>query len=387
MIRFRRPLSGPIPGPERFRLRLASASVEGPPGIQTVPLQSPSPLLARLHGHADEDRARPPDVFEVLDVSDLVVTTPKSAWLQVMLDRIFEIAPDHDVVVEALGRSEEEILLLLRDARDVELEGALDISAAASSAGYPLSAQLLRDGRVVGPATSRGLAIVRLDSEAIGLPDAQRLSEAVRALQAAFPEPEKVHFSLASFLDKRGHETPWAFGRSTYKYTDCGPWVAFIAPGHGSHGAVYYEDSEARVANASWWTSCLGLRIGSIVEGSDVEVGPEELLWPFTDEQLDAAIARIDDEAGFYWDRDNTTYYEVADRTSTWLVVARWVQFDDEPHVDDVTGDLPAPSAQAMAKEAGAWLLQHGSGEDGAWQDVPGGSLRVRSMPTPDLTY
>jgi hypothetical protein len=45
-----------------------------------------------------------------------------------------------------------------------------------------------------------------------------------------------------------------------------------------------------------------GIRIGSIVEGTDAEVTPVELLYPFTKDDLDKAIERVEIEASHIWD-------------------------------------------------------------------------------------
>jgi hypothetical protein len=48
-----------------------------------------------------------------------------------------------------------------------------------------------------------------------------------------------------------------------------------------------------------------GVRLGSIVEGSDAEVMPEELMFPFSEADLEQAIENIEAEADFLWHRDN----------------------------------------------------------------------------------
>lgn len=60
--------------------------------------------------------------------------------------------------------------------------------------------------------------------------------------------------------------------RAVYKGTACGAWVALG------------EDNRT-------------LQVGSIVEGSEAEVGPEVLSWPFTKEEFWAAVERINEEA------------------------------------------------------------------------------------------
>ena len=74
---------------------------------------------------------------------------------------------------------------------------------------------------------------------------------------------------------------------------------------------IYYEHEEAR--SDTWWKEwgkkCTGIEIGSIVEGSDVTVGPHTLMFPFTDVDLDECIDYINKEASFYWERDNCRWF------------------------------------------------------------------------------
>lgn len=67
--------------------------------------------------------------------------------------------------------------------------------------------------------------------------------------------------------------------RRVYKSTECGAWAKL--------------DGE------------IGVRAGSIVEGSDAEVGPETLLYPFTVADWDAMFERIGKEADALWDEAN----------------------------------------------------------------------------------
>jgi hypothetical protein len=57
----------------------------------------------------------------------------------------------------------------------------------------------------------------------------------------------------------------------------------------------------------------IGFEIGSIVEGSDVEIGPKLLRFPLSSDDYDAAVKAINDEATFYWKRDNTDLYFITD--------------------------------------------------------------------------
>lgn len=96
-------------------------------------------------------------------------------------------------------------------------------------------------------------------------------------------------------------ETPLRFGRMLYKHTDCGPWTSFIVYQGDDIG---YEDKEAN----GYIYDCIGIKIGSIVEGSEAYVEGRELLFPFTKQQLDDVLKEVNEEASFYWERDNSTW-------------------------------------------------------------------------------
>lgn len=75
-----------------------------------------------------------------------------------------------------------------------------------------------------------------------------------------------------SDYDSCGHEHFHEFGRCLYKYTDCGPWVTAVLP---DGREIYYEDKEAWELPMDTEVECL--RVGSIVEGSEVYVGPYDV--------------------------------------------------------------------------------------------------------------
>lgn len=141
-------------------------------------------------------------------------------------------------------------------------------------------------------------------------------------------------------------DSMWRFGRLLYKYTGCGPWTVF----HFDNGKAIYYDS--RMANANkgilamhGLTNCTSVEIGSIVEGSDVYIEGRHLEFPFTSEQLDATVKGVDDEASFYWKRDNTRNHCVTDGNGRKAFVS-WTAFDDEPTWHDAD-DLPVEVKKA----------------------------------------
>lgn len=120
-----------------------------------------------------------------------------------------------------------------------------------------------------------------------------------------------------SVIDECGHSNFYQFGRCLYKYTGCGPWVVAVLL-DGTE--VYYKSAEGDALSMD--TVVDYVKVGSIVEGSDVEIGPYEVHDPaeFWD-----TVTTVDEEASFYWDRDNTQLFEIErDGYTTVYVRNRW---------------------------------------------------------------
>lgn len=84
--------------------------------------------------------------------------------------------------------------------------------------------------------------------------------------------------ALSADVGATEDETLRQIKRRLYKDTDCGAWCGLTAG---------------------------GVVIGSIVEGSDAEVQPKVLLFPFTQEHLDWAVEQIEEEADRLWREAN----------------------------------------------------------------------------------
>lgn len=126
-----------------------------------------------------------------------------------------------------------------------------------------------------------------------------------------------------SDFDDCGHDSFGEFGRCLYKYTSCGPWVVAVLPGGRE---VYYESKEAYELPMDTEVECL--RVGSIVEGSDVYVGPFDVSDP---KDWDGTIKQIDDECDFYWKRDNLDHFNLL-RNGAPIggVICGWGEFELE---------------------------------------------------------
>ena len=78
-------------------------------------------------------------------------------------------------------------------------------------------------------------------------------------------------------------------------------WITLTYRVDAKVGSVYYEDESASRPIAN----CIGVKVGSIVEGSDVEIGPEEMLFPFDSSDFWKMVENINEEACFYWKERN----------------------------------------------------------------------------------
>ena len=114
-----------------------------------------------------------------------------------------------------------------------------------------------------------------------------------------------TYVNLKDLLEKQGHATPYKFALALYEYSDCGVWTYFFLLTEGQVSRVYYKDMQAR--QTDWLDRCTGINIGGIVKGSEVEVGPTTLTFPFTSQALKDAVAAIDHEADAYRLRQSAT--------------------------------------------------------------------------------
>ena len=187
-----------------------------------------------------------------------------------------------------------------------------------------------------------------------------------------------MYNNLKELLDAHGCDSPWQFGRALYKYTDCGPWTVFITP---DGEEVYYESKEAATKCLPLFASiectgiCIGVKVGSIVEGSDVELDPITLEFPFEEEKLDEALKELNDVASFYWERDNSSWFQLRYRNND-VYFFHWAW-------DDIVWDNKKPSkhirdlVDKFHKDDGnmTWTDSFGvqTHKDGEWFSLPGG--------------
>ena len=83
------------------------------------------------------------------------------------------------------------------------------------------------------------------------------------------------------------YETPRNLGHYFYKTTNCGVFTLFVIGGECAC-ELDYDDDDAKYLD--WSDNCIGIKIGTIVEGSDYEILPTFLEFPFSNDELDECI-------------------------------------------------------------------------------------------------
>lgn len=102
----------------------------------------------------------------------------------------------------------------------------------------------------------------------------------------------------------------------------------------------------------------VGIEIGSIVEGSDVDIGPYPLKFPFTDADYWKLVNDVNDEASFYWKRDNTDNFTFKCDGKA-VVHLSWTNFDSRPKWYGRASQVPQSVRRAWCK----WYLNGGRSE------------------------
>jgi len=100
------------------------------------------------------------------------------------------------------------------------------------------------------------------------------------------------------------------------------------------HGAGRYE-REYPTAEPLYVVNnktCVGIKFGSIVEGSDVDISPYVHMFPFNTQAFEDDIADMEAQTSFYWKRDNATWYQVRTEDDEWVVANVWgdIEWDGE---------------------------------------------------------
>jgi hypothetical protein len=99
-------------------------------------------------------------------------------------------------------------------------------------------------------------------------------------------------YDLRNYFCVYGDSPTSLISKYIYKFTDCGAWIQIMdKDGNWVTGADLDNIKEP----------ILKVRIGSIVEGSDVEIGPYDLDIPCTIDDLNAVIEEVEIQAEEEW--------------------------------------------------------------------------------------
>lgn len=100
-----------------------------------------------------------------------------------------------------------------------------------------------------------------------------------------------------------GCKKPSEYAYLVYKYNDCGPWTTFLTLNEEvpSNKLDKYQDTtEWMVRNV------IGIRHGTIVEGSYSTFVADDLIFPFSKAQREEALSYLDGESTLAWNEANS---------------------------------------------------------------------------------
>jgi hypothetical protein len=180
----------------------------------------------------------------------------------------------------------------------------------------------------------------------------------------------KTYKNATELCNDHGADNFWRFGRTLYKYTDCGPWTRLVLTEDRS---IYYGAKGADDPSLLLDDDIIGIEIGSIVEGSEVEIGPILLRFPFTSNKLYAMVKEINDEASFYWKRDNEDEFILTSGGIEYYITSGWG--------NEYPKDMPAELIEKFER----WqATDHGAFEGGS---VEFEGLTIEHIDKSDFTF
>ena len=98
-------------------------------------------------------------------------------------------------------------------------------------------------------------------------------------------------------------KTPTDYAKEAYDRTSCGVWTSFVL----SDGeAIPSHDLDKTQDTVVWATGhVVGIKHGTIVEGSDAEFQADVLYFPFSDKELAGAWEYLEAQSEVAWDFAN----------------------------------------------------------------------------------
>ena len=96
----------------------------------------------------------------------------------------------------------------------------------------------------------------------------------------------------AQLFAEHGVTTPSGYAREAYDLTSCGVWTTYLL----AEGSIPSADLHPSQDTAEWAAkNIVGVKHGTIVEGSDAEFEADPLFFPFDDEELADAWQYLED--------------------------------------------------------------------------------------------
>lgn len=282
---------------ERFELSLRDGHVYVRPQDEQN-----HPLLAKLYGYSEGEATVPPT--ELADPMQQESLAEAFAWIR-------SISDDLPLQVDVVGQTDENRVVEITDLAEAWAQAAVDLTNRVRARGLPVLSvrwdleAVYREGYSASRGKG-GIVLLGHGTPVISVPRGVNVTDAeceaaVDALLAHWGDADQLIWNVDQLLEAEGEETFAELGRGIYKGVACGPWVAAIVRGRTSD--MGYEEPEAR--KTDWHSDCVGVRVGSIVEGSDAYVDRDPLLFPFTHEAFWNLIRDVDAEADELWHAAN----------------------------------------------------------------------------------
>lgn len=113
--------------------------------------------------------------------------------------------------------------------------------------------------------------------------------------------------------------------------------VGITMPVKATEREIYYEDIGKTQEDGTKIevdpTKCIGIKFGSIVEGSEAYSGPFTHYFPFDTKDFERDEKWMEEETSFYWERDNSQWYQLRVGDRTYFLHNMWgeIKWDSKP--------------------------------------------------------
>lgn len=132
----------------------------------------------------------------------------------------------------------------------------------------------------------------------------------LKKLEDIIASKSKIFYTLREVLNAYSANTISEFARNIYKYTDCGANVSFLTPNGAIHKKYVCASDLAKGGDEAdtkdLIDKCIGIRFGSIVEGSDAEVLGDLITFPTSQSEVAESLKYVEGEAKSLWEEANS---------------------------------------------------------------------------------